>query len=234
VEKVRDMARSQGFDLSVLREVKHEGCTYDSGVGMVLADGARDMSKSESGSGACPPVRTQPNLDLNSYIKKRWYVQQQMPTQYLPADGMNCATAQYTLKESSTFFGWTITVDNRAQYDNGTKYGGEICAYVPDSSNSAKLQVAPCFLPRFLSGPYWVLEYDEEEGYALISGGQPTVETENGCQIGTGAGDAGLWIFTREAFPAEGLVEKVRDMARSQGFDLSVLLPVKHEGCTYG
>ena len=34
-----------------------------------------------------------------------------------------------------------------------------------------KLEVAPCFLPTALAGPYWVLDYSEEEGYALISGG---------------------------------------------------------------
>jgi hypothetical protein len=33
-----------------------------------------------------------------------------------------------------------------------------------------KLEVAPCFLPTVAAGPYWVLEYSEEEGYALISG----------------------------------------------------------------
>ena len=36
-----------------------------------------------------------------------------------------------------------------------------------------KLEVAPCFLPTALAGPYWVLDYSEEEGYALISGGGP-------------------------------------------------------------
>lgn len=36
-----------------------------------------------------------------------------------------------------------------------------------------KLEVAPCFLPTALAGPYWVLDYSEEEGYALISGGEP-------------------------------------------------------------
>lgn len=33
-----------------------------------------------------------------------------------------------------------------------------------------KLEVAPCFLPTVAAGPYWVLDYSEEEGYALISG----------------------------------------------------------------
>merc|ERR1712217_693393 len=78
-----------------------------------------------------------------------------------------------------------------------------------------------------------VLAYNEEEGYALISGGQPTIKTDNGCKTGTGINNSGLWIFTREAFPAAGLVEKVRGLAAAQGFDLSVLVDIRHEGCNY-
>lgn len=118
--------------------------------------------------------------------------------------------------------------------DNGEPRGGAgLCARIPDSSNPAKLAVAPFFLPTFLAGPYWVLAYNEEEGYALISGGQPTIKTDNGCKTGTGINNSGLWIFTREAFPAAGLVEKVRGLAAAQGFDLSVLVDIRHEGCTY-
>ena len=57
--------------------------------------------------------------------------------------------------------------------------------------------MAPCFLPKFAAGPYWVLEYNEEEGYALISGGQPTTETPAGCKNGEGKNNSGLWIFSR-------------------------------------
>jgi len=110
-------------------------------------------------------------VNFGAFVSRKWYVQQQQLTQYLPANGTNCVTAQYTVKSSATFFGWTITVDNRAQYDNGDAFGGELCARVPDASNSAKLAVAPCFLPSFLGGPYWVLAYNEKKGYTLVSGG---------------------------------------------------------------
>merc|ERR1711963_169321 len=90
-------------------------------------------------------------------------------------------------------------------------FGGDICAQVPNDNEPAALRVAPCFLPTFLGGPYWVLDYNEQEGYALISGGQPTIETDQGCKTGDGTNDSGLWIFTREVFPAAGLVQKVRD-----------------------
>ena len=90
-------------------------------------------------------------------------------------------------------------------------------------------QVGPCFLPRLPGvtvGPYWVLEYNEEEGYALVSGGQPTTRTPDGCVGGSGTYDAGLWIFTRQQQRDPALVEKVRGLAKAQGFDVSVLKDV--------
>merc|ERR1711924_89036 len=102
------------------------------------------------------------------------------------------------------------------------------------NKNPAKLSVAPCFLPvGLLGGPYWVLEYNEAEGYSLISGGQPSIETANGCKTGSGTNNAGLWIFTRKQERDQKLVDKVRELARNQGFDLTVLNDVVQEGCTY-
>lgn len=200
---------------------------------LLVADGARKRARKAERKDDCQPVQTQPDFNLTSYISARWYAQQQMVTTYLPLDANNCVTAKYALKDKATFWGYTITVQNDAVFDNGEARGGELCAYNPDESEPAKLAVAPCFLPTFLSGPYWVLAHNEEEGYALISGGQPTIKTDNGCKTGDGVNGSGLWIFTRAALPAEGLVAKVRDIAKSQGFDLSVLNDVKHEGCTY-
>jgi apolipoprotein D and lipocalin family protein len=219
VAKVRQIAKQQGFDVSVLKRVKHEGCTGEG------------YGKSEKSG--CPAVKTQPDFNLTSYISKRWYAQEQMVIKYLQADSFNCVTAKYSLKKKPTWFNrYTITVKNSAEYDDGKPMKAELCAYAADKADPAKLAVAPCFLPKWLSGPYWVLAYDEAEGYALISGCQPTVETEEGCQTGTGTNKSGLWIFTREAKASEALVAKVRQIAKQQGFDVSVLKPVKQEGCT--
>lgn len=195
--------------------------------------GASAFRISSSRRQDCPNVTTQPDFDLEAYISRRWYVQQNMITTISPANGNNCITAQYTRKASPTFWGWTITVENRAVRDNGEAFGGEICSRVVDEANPAKLAVSPCFLPTFAGGPYWVLAHDEEEGYALVSGGQPTIRTENGCRTGTGVNNAGLWIFTREPEASDELVAKVRGLAQTQGFDLSVLVDVRQEGCTY-
>merc|ERR1712117_296092 len=195
------------------------------------AAGARKRSVSRHNSSACPPVTTQPGFDLTTFISARWYVRREMTLEYSPVDGHNCANAFYEIKESPEFWGWTITVKNRAMFDNGTAFGGDLCAIAADSNDAAKLKVAPCFLPTFLGGPYWVLKYDEAEGYAVISGGQPTVETPDGCQTGTGTNDSGLWIFTRKSNPAPEVVEKGLAVAAEKGFDLGVLSPVSHSNC---
>merc|ERR1719498_1065184 len=90
--------------------------------------------------------------------------------------------------------------------------------------DAGQFKVAPWFLPTALAGPYWVIDYSEAEGYALVSGGPPTLEGKNGtCRTGTGTNDSGLWIFTREQQRNEQLISKVRGIAQSKGFDLSVL-----------
>merc|ERR1712150_137801 len=96
----------------------------------------------------------------------------------------------------------------------------------------AKLAVAPCFLPAWFGGAYWVLAYDADEGYALIIGGQPDTEGDVGCYLS--GGTEGMWILTRAAIPEAGLVDKVKGLAIEQGLDVSVMLDVNHADCEYG
>jgi len=86
-------------------------------------------------------------------------------------------------------------------------------------------------LPSFFSGPYWVVAYNEAEGYALVSGGAPTHSYEGGCRTGTFVNDAGLWIFTRKQQRDEALLQNVRGIATSKGFDISVLNDVDQTDC---
>lgn len=146
-----------------------------------------------------------------------------------------CVTARYEMLSKPRSWGYTIQVYNQAADKDGKimDSGTFLCAYGFDKNDPAKLAVAPCFLPKAASGNYWVLAYDEEEGYALVSGGQPSQETPWGCRLGSGINDSGLWIFTREPNAPEGLVQKVRDIASSQGFDVSVLnRVVQSSNCT--
>lgn len=187
----------------------------------------------------CPPegFSTVSDFDLKSFIASRWYIQQQMPTAYLPKSENRCVYAEYKQLNKSTFWGYGIQVHNYAE-DVASPHkvhdsGDLICAKVVDES-AGKLEVAPCFLPSVLSGPYWVLDFSNEEGYALISGGAPTKSVAGGCQTGSGVNDAGLWIFTRQQKRDEALVQKVRSIAAEKGFDLSVLNDVDQVGCDEG
>ncbi|GMH61746.1 hypothetical protein TL16_g03325 [Triparma laevis f. inornata] len=190
------------------------------------------VEKALRGTDDCKPVQTQDGFDLNSYIEGRWYIQEQAVTSYLPAEQNFCVYAEYSLLKKS-FWGWDVQVHNYAQEQDGTKHdsGDTICAHKADDNDAAKLEVAPCFLPTFAAGPYWVLEYDEATGSALVSGGQPTIDTGNGCKNGDGVNGSGLWIFTRQQKRDEDVVGAMRAKAEAQGFDLSVLNLVDQSNC---
>jgi lipocalin len=180
----------------------------------------------------CPPLQydTVDNFDLKAYVSARWYFQLASPVQYLPTSENFCLQAHYTLKKSRTLLGYDIDVHNYAEEKSGTVHSANICARILDA-NRGKLEVAPCFLPAFLGGPYFVVAYNETEGYALISGGPPNEPTANGCKTGDGINNAGLWIATRKQQRDEQLVEKVRNIAVSKGFDVSVLNDVDQTNC---
>lgn len=183
----------------------------------------------------CPALTTQQDFNLTEYIAKPWFIQQQMETEYLPVSKNYCVNAVYTKRPSSSSLGYTISVRNRAygvdgsELDSGDDF---LMAYGYDSEDPAKLAVAPWFIPKWFSGEYWILAHNETAGYSLISGGEPTLSTPLGCRTGSGTNDAGLWIFSRDPQPDWSLIETVREIAKGQGFDLSVLNNVSHANCT--
>jgi len=187
----------------------------------------------------CPPKNfsSVQDFDLDTFISKRWYIQQQMPVLYLPKEQNRCVYAEYSKRSSTGIWGYEVAVHNYAEnvaephaiHDSGSL----ICAKIVDAS-TGKLSVAPCFLPSLFSGPYWVIAYEESAGFALISGGAPTKASAGGCRTGSGVNDAGLWIFTRQQKRDEELVSKVRGIAASKGFDLSVLNDVDQSECSSG
>lgn len=190
-----------------------------------------------STSATCKTVTTQENFNLTEYASERWYIQQQMPTKYLPASENYCVYAEYAKLDKPSLWGYTIQVHNFAEEKDKTVHDSKtfICAKPDDSGDPAKLNVGPCFLPRvadFTTGPYWILAFDNAKGYALVSGGQPTIETTDGsCQTGKGVNGAGLWVFTRAQKRDDALVQLVRGIAKEQGFDLSVLNDVDQTNC---
>jgi lipocalin len=186
----------------------------------------------------CPPpgFNTQGALEggfsLKWYTSAKWYAQAQEALAYLPADYFHCVTAEYTMLDKATLLGYNIKVKNHAEDKNGKALGPltEICAKVEDES-AGKLEVSPCFLPTPLAGPYWVEAFDQEAGWALVSGGPPKEEGNDGCKCGTGTNNSGLWIFTRKQERDEALIQKVKGIAKAKGFDISVLMDTNQTKC---
>lgn len=199
----------------------------------------------ESSSEFCPPegLTVESSFDLDDYISEPWWVQEQMEISYLPIDQNYCVKAQYSKIDSSESWqawfaakrGYDIQVENFSRNSAGeSRDSGNLLAAT--QVDGAKLAVAPYFLPTRLAGPYWVLEFDTDRGYALISGGEPKIEGETvdnvvKCKTGTGQNDSGLWIFTRAQERNEALVQELTEKLSDMGFDTSVLNPVDNTSC---
>jgi len=184
----------------------------------------------------CQSVTTQGSFDLASYTSAPWYSHMQSTTGYQPIEDNYCTKAEYTLNSDNT-----VAVHNYANTGgvNQNSKTADLCAYIPDASVPSKLAVGPCFVSKAFYGPYWVIAYDENEGYALISGGQPFIRSgkhgdSSGCRtMEKTMNYSGLWVFTRSPTRDQAVIDKVLDIAMSQGFDISVLNDVEHEGCQY-
>merc|ERR1711871_496904 len=177
----------------------------------------------------CKTVSTEPNFNITAFTTGRWYTHEMMVIGYLPPKDFYCVYAEYSLDEAHL----TAKVHN---YLNKGKVNGPaegpttfICAFVPNATVTSKLEVGPCVLPHFTYGPYWVVAAGSSKPnatdnyeWALISGGQPTIDTGSGCKTGDGVNGAGLWVFTRDSVRNNATVSAVREIAKAKGFDVSV------------
>lgn len=185
-----------------------------------------------------------------------------MTNSFQREDDLFCVRAKYELLEEGNFSGG-LRVFNYGNSGavNGPPMGSvsdddgsfsELRAIIPDESNPSKLKVGPPFLEslfgsriaRTLFGPYWVVAVgeskDEALGYdwAIVSGGEPKVETDNGCRTGRQflnrfqVNGVGLWLFSRKPVDPENTAI-MRAKAAELGFDTSVLLPVEQKDCKY-
>merc|ERR1712039_676328 len=213
---------------SVLNDVDQSNCPP-------LPHNERGSMADALGKSACPPTGfdSVASFDLAQYASRPWYIQQQAATLYLPEKENYCVSARYTVLQKKTLLGYDVKVRNVAYEKDGKIHDSRdlIYAKIVDA-NTGKLEVAPSFLPSAFAGDYWVIDYSEADGYALVSGGAPKIEGEDGlCRTGKGVNQAGLWIFTRQQTRDEALVQQVRDIAREKGFDLTVLSDVDQTNC---
>lgn len=190
----------------------------------------------------CPALKVKDSVNLTEYIHKSWYVQQQQINGYQSENDLYCVVATYNDTNTHVpFFNNTvIDVYNYANsgginHNNSNPYNTKLCARVLNSSEPAKLSVAPCFLPNVFSGPYWIVLLDVNYEWAVITGGQPTVRISNTtCTTKTsGFNGSGLWIFSRSQIIDSDTLEHIHILMHKIGIDTSLLLNVTQKGCGY-
>jgi lipocalin len=199
------------------------------------------ISKSES---SCPKVSTQEGFNVTEYTRATWFFQKQQITGYQKLEDMFCVAATYALegKKVPFFSGTVLSVYNYANEEkvngkNENANGMILCARVPDNKTPSKLEVAPCFLPNFLSGDYWVVaagpSADNYE-WAIISGGQPDQKFDDGCTTKeTGVNGSGFWFATRAQIASQETLDAMDKVAKEKGFTLSRLHKVEQASCKY-
>ena len=197
-----------------------------------------------SGINECPKVNTMSNFNISEYIGRKWYIQKQQITSYLPKRENYCVTAKYEFSKKKIigYDGIVLNVYNYANLDrvngqNANKHNQILCARIPNNNVSSKLLVAPCFLPNYFGGDYWVIEAGPTSNnyeWALVSGGQPTVKYNDGCTTKvSGSNGAGLWFFSRTQVANNSIINQLNKIAIKNGFTLSQLNNVSQIDCNY-
>eukprot|EP00933_Yihiella_yeosuensis_P050304 TRINITY_DN48079_c0_g1_i1.p1 TRINITY_DN48079_c0_g1~~TRINITY_DN48079_c0_g1_i1.p1 ORF type:complete len:250 (-),score=61.51 TRINITY_DN48079_c0_g1_i1:271-1020(-) len=208
---------------------------------------------------ACKQLEVQQNFNVSEFIRATWYVQYQQKNGYQQPDSLNCVAATYNetyhgKKKWVPFFkGEVITVFNDCRLKDGTvcndftnpdfkpSFAIPLCARITNPAEPAKLYVAPCLLPNFLSGDYWVAAAGptpDNYQYAVIVAGQPTVELSDGCTTpdsctNPSQWNCGLWVFTRDPNPDFKYIAALKDIVNEKGLSTQKLIRVDHEKCDY-
>jgi len=195
-------------------------------------------------------------FNVTEYIRKTWYFQFAQENDFQSAEKLFCSIATYnaTLRgemvplsqdpnsKPPDLLAFNNCLTNNDQStpcsthgrpDFSPSFDSPLCVRKSDSDIPAALRVAPCCLPSYLGGDYFVVAVGgrpDNYKWALISAGQPTERLdENGCSSPTG-----LWIATRKPFPAKRHLHRARSAARLNGISLSKMLPIDHSNCDYG
>ena len=210
----------------------------------------RLFTASEAASN-CTTVAPISGLNFTEFLRATWFVQKQQETGYLKPADFFCVTATYNDEGKKTLGGLGAKAISVYNYQNSGAVNGKpggaitgkgsivLCAREQDKSVPSKLLVAPCFLPNFLAGDYWVVGIGEDAAtkkhtWAIVSGGQPTVEYADGCTTKkTGTNGSGFWFFTRAQVATPAVLAEMEAAAKKLGFTTSQLIDVPQAGCKY-
>ncbi|MCB4361592.1 lipocalin family protein [Quatrionicoccus australiensis] len=143
-----------------------------------------------------PPVRSVTQIDLNRYVGK-WYEIAAFPM-YFQRNCIADTTAEYTLRPDGE-----LTVDNRCRTESGVDQAiGR--AWAVDAAGAGQLKVS--FFWPFRSD-YWVIGLDPDYRWAVV--GNPNRKY--------------LWILSRTPQLPAAELERARQAASAQGYDLDLL-----------
>lgn len=210
---------------------------------------------------ACADVQTQSEFNLTEFIRASWYVQKQQVNGFQPKESLNCVVATYNETFHGTpsnvpFFGGTVLTvfndcnvggkngpvsNNYTSPDFKRSFGSPICGRQTNEEFPERLVVAPCLLPNYFAGDYWVLHAGpspDNYEYAAVIAGQPSVEKEDGCTTpntcsGPAQTSCGLWLFTREPVPDVAKVALLEDVLHTKGVSTQLLEEIDHTDCEY-
>lgn len=201
---------------------------------------------------SCPAVSPLADLNFTEFIRATWFVQKQQVTGYQKPSDLFCVTATYNDEGKKTVGGLGSKAISVYNYQNEDKVNGKpggaitgdkgsivLCARMKDHGTPSKLLVAPCFLPDFLAGDYWVVAAGKnangyELDWAIVSGGQPTEKYADGCTTKkTGTNGSGFWFFTRARVASAETLQAMEAAAKGLGYTTSQLIDVPQAGCTY-
>lgn len=155
------------------------------------------------------PLPTVDNVDLNRY-QGTWYEIARFDQKF--QKGCTAVTAEYKVIKKNK-----ISVINKCRLNtvDGKLKKAKGKAWVVDKETNSKLKVQ-FFLSfiklDFLAGDYWIIDLDDNYENVMI--GAPNREY--------------LWILARRPFLDDATFKRLKDKAKTLGFDTSKLLITKH------
>jgi apolipoprotein D and lipocalin family protein len=148
-------------------------------------------------------VQTVSKVDVKRYLG-RWYEIARFEQSF--QKGCGNVTADYSLRANGK-----VNVLNTCVFENGTVKTAKAIASVVDKKTNSKLKVSFVpFLNRFgfFAGDYWIIGLGDNYEYAVV--GSPDRQY--------------LWFLSRTPSISNEKLNELKQIAESQGFDLSKLM----------
>lgn len=203
---------------------------------------------------ACRTVTAMDDIDVSKFSRDRWYIHERKETPFQPKSLNYCVSLEFPallhgnespVEEYGLANAYSMKVLSQYGDEHGNLYTSDdhyptpLClgSNIFDGDKSSEMTLGFCMVPaaEFQRSNFWVLAYEEGEGYALVSGGQvdvPSISDDGQlCTYSNPA--ASLLILSRSSQRDEGLIKKYRQHAADNGIDPSVLKQVYHDGCDY-